>query len=158
MKVFDEITYDLWPDTEKPKDDEPKEKTKTLAIATDFMTKLKSAGDLDEFNKLHWKYFQADYGKGAKCRDDTVFDETMDIDRTKAGTYYPKGTKKMKLFDQDCEYTNPGDTPGKLKCGDKEIECIDDPADKDPDDVNAEKGNYPCGDNTTRQPVFICSW
>ncbi|KAF2106706.1 SGNH hydrolase-type esterase domain-containing protein [Lophiotrema nucula] len=138
-------------------DDDPPKKTKTLAIAADFMTAPKSLDDMKDYNQLHWMYVQADYGKGAQCRTDTVYDEWREIDRTKAVTYYPSGIKKMKLFGKDCEYRNNGKTAGRLFCGDQQIECLNDPADKDPSDVDAEKGNYKCGD-TTRQPVFICSW
>jgi hypothetical protein len=34
---------------------------------------------------------------------------------------------------------------------------MNDPADKDPNDSAADKGNYMCGDYT-RQPVFVCPY
>jgi hypothetical protein len=65
----------------------------------------------------------------------------------------------MELFGEGCEYKNDGATAGRLFCPSKPggIDCLHDPADKNPDDLSAEKGIYNCGD-WDREPVFICSW
>lgn len=172
---WDEITYNIW--TETPRDRlpppllppppkgptvplppaPPAGPTKSLSIATDFLTTLKSLKDLEAFNKLHWLFLATDFGKSVDCRSDLVFTLDMDIDRTKVATWYPNGEYGMQLFGEDCKYQNPGNGAGKLVCGKKEIQCLDDPADQNPSDPKAQKGNHPCGD-MTRQPVFVCNW
>lgn len=65
--------------------------------------------------------------------------------RTRAPYDVPGGTFNLRLFDEDCKYNKSGDNTGKLSCGDRAIHCVDDPADKDPLDPTADKGNYRCG-------------
>ncbi|KAI4635690.1 uncharacterized protein J4E87_000645 [Alternaria ethzedia] len=107
---------------------------------------------------MDWLFLEADFEKGVECREDFLRPfETVPWDES--GTTYPGGTKELDLeIDGEvCEYRNDGDDPGALWCGERVIGCVNDPADKDPNDVNAEKGEYQCGDYT-RQPVFVCPW
>lgn len=107
---------------------------------------------------MDWLFLEADYEQGVECREDFLRPfETVPWDES--GTTYPGGTKELDLeIDGEvCEYRNDGDDPGALWCGERVIGCLNDPADKDPNDVNAEKGEYQCGDYT-RQPVFVCPW
>lgn len=140
-----------------PPEDPPKGPTKALGIVADFMTQLKSLEGMAAFNKLDWQFFATEYGKTVDCRTDPVYHEERDIDRTKTATWFPGGAFKLKLFGEDCQYKNSGDNPGRLFCGSREIECKDDPADKNPLDLKTKKGNYECGDKT-RQPVFTCPY
>lgn len=153
---WSEITYDIWNETprEQPAPPSP---TKSLSIVMDFISNVNGFPDLAEVGKLHWFFFQTNYGTGVDCRTDmaATFDQVVDI--TQSGPFYPTGNFGMALFGEDCEYQSGANSPGKLVCSGKDIQCIDDPADKNPSDPNADKGNYSCGDKT-RQPVFLCSW
>jgi hypothetical protein len=125
----------------------PKGPTKALSIGTEWVT---GAPTLD------WQFFATDYGKKVECRSDWALRETRKI-APKGSTMHRGGSFNLKLFDQNCQYKNSGDNTGKLYCGDKTIDCVDDPAYKDPSSPTADKGNYKCG-NRWRQPVFTCAY
>jgi hypothetical protein len=132
------------------KQDEPQpptDPTKALDILAEFVP---GASTLD------WQFFTTDYRKKVECRSDWVYHENREW-ATDSPTTYPGGTFNLRLFDEDCQYKNSGDNAGKLFCGDKTIDCVDDPADKNPSDPNADKGSYQCGDKW-RQPVFTCAY
>ncbi|KAF2189327.1 hypothetical protein K469DRAFT_748010 [Zopfia rhizophila CBS 207.26] len=135
----------------------PPPESSPLGFLPDYLTQPESLQDWGAFNKIDWQFFATDYGKTVDCRTDPAYHEERDIDRIKEGPWYPGGEFNLKLFGEDCQYKNSGNNPGRLFCGSKEIECKDDPADKNPSDPNAEKGNYKCGDKT-RQPVFTCAY
>ncbi|KAJ4348760.1 uncharacterized protein N0V89_010138 [Didymosphaeria variabile] len=139
----------------EPEPEEPSGPTKSLSIVAEYRN-----GDILDLTKIHWKFFQVDYGKAAGCDDEPVREEIRDrVDLDGTTLNYPGGTFDLKLWDQDCQYKNQGDNQGKLYCGDQSHECLDDPADKNPSDINADKGIYKCADDTqTREPVFLCSW
>lgn len=125
----------------------PKDLTKALDILAEFVPGLPT---------LDWQFFATDYGKKIECRSDPVYHE----ERKRApgdATMYPGGTFNLTLFDEECQYKNSGDNTGKLFCSDKTIDGINDPADKNPSDVHADKGNYRCGEKW-RQSVFTCAY
>ena len=128
---------------------EPTGPTKQLAVLGSY---VRGAPTMD------WLFLEADFEKGVGCREDFLRPfETVPWDES--GTTYPGGTKELDLeIDGEvCEYRNDGDDPGALWCGERVIGCVNDPADKDPEDATSDKGNYQCGDYT-RQPVFVCPY
>jgi hypothetical protein len=145
-------------DDEEPEpqpEPEPTGPTKQLAVVSTFVI---GAPTLD------WLFLEADYQQGVECRTDYLrpFDtEPWDFSGNGAqdGSTFPGGTRELDLTidGQKCEYRNDGDDAGALWCGERVIGCMNDPADKDPNDSTADKGNYMCGDYT-RQPVFVCPY
>lgn len=134
---------------------EPTGPTKQLAVVASFVV---GAPTLD------WLFLEADLGQGVGCREDFLrpFDTVpWDLSGNGAedGSTFPGGTRDLDLTidGQKCQYKNDGDDPGALWCGERGISCMDDPADKDPNDSNSDKGNYQCGEYT-RQPVFVCPY
>ncbi|KAI4948372.1 hypothetical protein J4E91_005794 [Alternaria rosae] len=143
------------PEPQPEPEPEPTGPTKQLAVLSSFVV---GAPTLD------WLFLEADYQQGVECREDFLrpFDtEPWDFsgNGAQAGSTFPGGTRELDLEidGQKCQYQNDGDDPGALWCGERVIGCINDPADKDPEDANSDKGNYMCGDYT-RQPVFVCPW
>jgi hypothetical protein len=113
---------------------------------------------------LDWLFLEADYEQGVECREDFLrpFDTVpWDLSGNGAqdGSTFPVGTRDLDLTidGEKCQYLNDGDDAGALWCGEKVIGCMNDPADKDPNDSTADKGTYQCGDYT-RQPVFVCPY
>lgn len=113
---------------------------------------------------LDWLFLTSDYQKGVECREDflrpvdTVPWETSGT-TAENGSTFPGGTRELDhvIDGQKCQYQNDGDDAGALWCGERVISCMDDPADKDPNNSSSDKGNYQCGDYT-RQPVFVCPY
>ena len=141
--------------SETPPPPQPTGPTKALDIVADYPP-LSSLQDI-YVGRVDWQFFATDYGKKVDCRTDPVYREERTFDATSQALNYPGGTFSLKLFDEDCEYKNSGDNVGALFCGGRTITCVDDPADTNPSDINADKGNYQCGD-VLREPVFTCAW
>ncbi|ORY19378.1 hypothetical protein BCR34DRAFT_595350 [Clohesyomyces aquaticus] len=141
---------------ENPKPTGP---TKVLQILTDFN---KNPKNIEEWAWIDWLFFATDYGTAPECRTDTLYHEERKMDpNDEDHTYYPGGEFPLKMpgFDQDCTYKNNGENAGRLFCPGKEIECKDDPHDKDPSNPEADKGTYDCDDGKkSRQPVFLCEY
>jgi hypothetical protein len=143
------------PEPQPKPEPEPTGPTKQLAVLSSFVV---GAPTLD------WLFLEADFEQGVGCREDLLrpFDTepwNFSGNGAQAGSTFPGGTRDLGLTidGQKCQYKNDGDDPGALWCGERVIGCKNDPADKDPEDANSDKGNYQCGDYT-RQPVFVCPY
>ncbi|KAF1954181.1 hypothetical protein CC80DRAFT_550639 [Byssothecium circinans] len=145
-------------DMPTPGPTEPVKQNKLLGILADWK---KDPRSLKDFSKVNWLFFATDIGTEVGCRQDwlTSREDTVDILYDADHTFYPGGTFELQMpgFNEKCEYKNDGGTTGRLFCPGQEISCVDDPHDKNPSDLNADKGNYECGDKI-RQPVFICEY
>ncbi len=113
---------------------------------------------------MDWLFLTAALSKGVDCRTDYLRPvATVPWDRSgktaEDGSTFPGGTWDLDLITdgQKCQYKDDGHDPGVLVCGDRVISCFDDPADKDPNNSNSDKGNYKCG-AYTRQPLFTCPY
>jgi hypothetical protein len=106
---------------------------------------------------IAWLFFATDYGRKVHCRMDTVHIEKRIGDLSKPA--YPGGTFDLKLFGEDCQYKNNGINPGRLFCGDKEIECKNDLNHKDGIVIGPklDGSNYMCGPSY-RQAMFTREW
>jgi hypothetical protein len=96
-----------------------------------------------------WLFLETDFGHGVGCRTDFLTPFTTVPWAVGGVDTYSGGIWPLTIVGQSCEYRNSGDNPGRLFCGDKQFECVDDPAEKD---------EYPCDGGYTRQPVFTCSY
>jgi hypothetical protein len=105
-------------------------------------------------SSFSWLFFSNDVGNKVECRTDTAT-APKEVPFSSTGTTYPEGTWDLDVGNgQHCSYTSENN-PGKLVCGDKTIDCVNDAADTDPGNPTANKGEYDCGDKK-RQPVFSC--
>lgn len=136
----------------------PAKQNKLLGILADWNRDPKL---LDDYTKLNWVFFATNIGTGIDCRKDWLTSREVTVDTLHNGnqTFFPNGTFNLQMpgFDKKCEYTNDGDSQGKFSCPGQEIECKDDPHNKNPSDPKGDKGDYDCGDKI-RQPVFICEY
>jgi hypothetical protein len=96
-----------------------------------------------------WLFLETDFGHGVECRTDFLIPFKTVPWASNGATTFPGGIWPLTMDEQSCEYRNSGDNPGKLFCGDKQIECVDDPA---------EEEQYTCDGGFTRQPVFTCPY
>lgn len=158
MELFNVIKLPEPQAKPSPQPDPPKERTKALGILADFLEYPNYPQDLQDWNKLYWRFFATDYGKTVDCRDDPVYTETRTFDRSKDVRSYPGGEFPLELFSEKCTYKNSGDNAGKLFCGDKAIDCFWDPPGKDPANGKTEDVRYLCKDKWKRQTVFTCPY
>ena len=105
-----------------------------------------------------WKFFATEYGQAIGCRTDTVQDERntrQDVSKQ----MFPLGVYGFELFGERCEYRNNGHNPGRLLCGNKNIECTVDPRSTNPPKPNADAmGNYLCEGKFLRHSMFTCPY
>jgi hypothetical protein len=143
-------------DAVPPNTSAPTQPTKALSIVAD--VGFKSMQNRDPAI-VDWKFFSTDYGNAVGARTDPALQvrRTENIDQQ----IFPGGTFDLTLFGETCQYKNDGHSVGKLFCGDKAIECADDPAYK-----NLPLRGFP-GDGgrisywtlgNIRQPVYKCAY
>lgn len=138
------VNPDLWEIYGAPPPPPPPEPTKGLAVLAEYEPGSET---------FTWLFFGTEYGQPVECRTDTAT-APAEAPWSTSGETFPEGLWDLDLNGEKCQYTSDN-KPGTLVCGDKMIPCIDDPADTDPGNPDADKGEYDCGDKK-RQPVFIC--
>lgn len=132
-----------------PTAEPPKAPTKALSIVVEIPPFYSAKNP-----QVAWLFFTTDYGKAVDCSANAALVEKRNEDTSKASTY-PGGTFNIKLYNEDCQYKNDGTNPGRLFCGEKQIDCINDPSHQDGAAIGT--GTYMCGPGH-RQGMFTCAW
>ncbi|PVH92050.1 hypothetical protein DM02DRAFT_701765 [Periconia macrospinosa] len=155
LSLFNEVTYDLWPNTPPPS---PLPKPgNSLSIAMVSTVNAHSGGATVDST---WNFFTTPVGKAVGSCGETEGEKLIpeegstndklpsDVAGKTDNPPWPTGSFKLKIEGQECEYKNDGSNPGRLFCPKKEISCQEDSM------KSKKEGSLRCGQGFFHAVVY----